>query len=415
MGKSSISGSVRQPAAEADLAKLPHVVRAMEWFGRNLSWITAEQIAITEIPAPPFAEANRAAYVAKLLAAAGLKVRTDDLGNVVGEWPGATSREVVLVMAHLDTVFPAGTDVCVRREGPILRAPGISDNGVGLASLAALARAITESHITTRRTIAFAADVGEEGDGNLRGVRSLVEEYGLRLKAAIAVDGASTDYVITQALAARRIEIIVTGPGGHSWSDFGAPNPINALARGISRALQIHVPASPRTTFNVGKIEGGNQVNTIPARALIKLDIRSEQEKEITRVEAALVEAIRLGVHEENAAAKARRMTPGRERASLEMQVNLLGVRPGGDLAANSALLSALHEAERHLGIRSTPERASTDANIPLSLGIPAISMGAGGRAGGAHTLGEWYDPTGREIGLQRVLLTLLGVAGIER
>jgi tripeptide aminopeptidase len=400
------------PAAE--IASDPRVARALEWLARNVSWVTEEQIRITEIPAPPFDEARRAAHVSKLLACAGLQIRSDDLGNKIGEWPG-TNRDVVLLTAHLDTVFPAGTEVRVRRENGMLRAPGISDNGVGLASLVALARAIAESRIETRRTLAFAADVGEEGDGNLRGVRGLVEEYGARLKAMIAVDGASTEYVITQALAARRLEIVVNGTGGHSWSDFGTPNPINALARGISRFLQVHLPASPRTTFNIGKIEGGNQVNTIPARALIKVDIRSEQEKEIGRVESALLDAIRAGLADENAAsAKGRKAGSPRDRG-LDMQVNLLGIRPGGELAPNSPLLAAVNEADRYLGTRSTPERASTDANIPLSLGIPAISMGAGGRAGGAHTLGEWYDPAGREIGLQRLLLTVLGIAGIEK
>jgi tripeptide aminopeptidase len=402
-----------QPAAE--IVRDSRVARALEWLTRNVSWVTEEHIRITEIPAPPFGEAQRAAHVSKLLACAGLEVRSDNLGNTIGEWPSTTNREVVLLTAHLDTVFPAGTEVRVRRENGILRAPGISDNGVGLASLVALARAIAESRIKTRRTLAFAADVGEEGDGNLRGVRGLVEEYGPRLKAMIAVDGASTEYVITQALAARRIEIVVNGAGGHSWSDFGIPNPINALARGISRFLQVHLPASPRTTFNIGKIEGGNQVNTIPARALIKVDIRSEQEKEIGRVESALLDAIRAGLADENAAsAKGRKAGSLRDRV-LDMQVNLLGIRPGGELAPNSPLLAAVNEADRHLGTRSTPERASTDANIPLSLGIPAISMGAGGRAGGAHTLGEWYDPAGREVGLQRLLLTVLGIAGIEK
>jgi acetylornithine deacetylase/succinyl-diaminopimelate desuccinylase-like protein len=413
---STPTASLRPASPAAEFARDARVGHALHWFFRNLAWIASEQIAITQIPAPPFCEAQRGAYLAKLFESANLRVRTDELGNVVGEWAGETSREVVLLMAHLDTVFPAGTEVRVRRENGLLRAPGISDNGVGLASLAALARALTESRIRTRRTVVFAADVGEEGDGNLRGVRNLVEEYGSRLKAVIAVDGASTDYVITKALAARRIEIAVTGPGGHSWSDFGAPNPINALARGIATALQIQVPANPRTTFNVGKIEGGNQVNTIPARASIKMDIRSEHEKEIGRMEAALIGAIRSGVAEENAASvRARKAAPSCRTATLEMQVTLLGVRPGGALEPDSPLLAALNDAERYLGIRSTPERASTDANIPLSLGIPAISIGAGGRAGGAHTLGEWYDPAGREVGLQRLLLTVLGVAGLER
>ncbi len=243
---STLAPSVKPPSPVAEFTRDARVANALNWFSHNLPWIASEQIAITQIPAPPFCEGQRGAYLAKLFESANLHVRTDDLGNVIGEWAGATTREVVLLMAHLDTVFPAGTDVRVRRENGILRAPGISDNGVGLASLAALARAFAESRINTRRTVVFAADVGEEGDGNLRGVRSLVEEYGSRLKAVIAVDGASTDYVITQALAARRIEIAVTGPGGHSWSDFGAPIRSmrwRAVSRGLCRSRCRQIPA----------------------------------------------------------------------------------------------------------------------------------------------------------------------------
>jgi tripeptide aminopeptidase len=414
-GKHQIAQSGASGSAVNDLVRDERVKSAMDWLVKNVAWVTDEQARITEIPAPPFKEAERAAYMKKALAAIGLRVRTDDVGNVIGDLAGTSGNEIVLITAHMDTVFPEGTDVHVKRERENLYAPGISDNGAGLAALLGVARAICETKIGNRRTIIFAADVGEEGEGNLRGIRKLVEQYGTKLSAVIALDGASTDYVVTQALASRRIEIILTGPGGHSWTDFGAPNPIDALARGIARFLKtIEVPGSPRTTFNIGEIEGGGSVNSIPARAAIKVDIRSEQERDISRVETALRDAIKSGIAEEMAASNARGVaTAG--AAGIEMQLKLLGARPGGDLAAGSALLQSVMDADRFLGNRSRMERSSTDANIPLSEGIPAISIGGGGTAGGAHTLGEWFDPAGRELGLKRVLLTVLSAAGVEK
>jgi acetylornithine deacetylase/succinyl-diaminopimelate desuccinylase-like protein len=414
-GKHQIAQSGASGSVVNDLVRDERVKSAMEWLTKNVSSITEEQARITEIAAPPFKEAERAAYMKKALAGIGLRVRTDEVGNVVGELAGTSENEIVLITAHMDTVFPEGTDVHVKRERGMLYAPGISDNGAGLATLLGVARAISESKVANRRTIIFAADVGEEGEGNLRGIRRLVEDYGKKLSAVIALDGASTDYVVTQALASRRIEIILSGPGGHSWTDFGAPNPIDALARGIARFLKtIEVPGSPRTTFNIGEIEGGGSVNSIPARAAIKVDIRSEQERDISRVEAALRDAIKSGMQEEMAASNARGVaTAG--AAGIEMQLKLLGSRPGGDLVAGSPLLQSVMDADRFLGNRSRMERSSTDANIPLSEGIPAISIGGGGTAGGAHTLGEWFDPAGREMGLKRVLLTVLSAAGVEK
>jgi len=414
-GKHQIAQSGAAGSAVNDLVRDERVKSAMDWLVKNVAWVTDEQTRITEIAAPPFKETERALYMKKALAAIGLRVRADEVGNVIGELAGTSENEIVLITAHMDTVFPEGTDVHVKRERGNLYAPGISDNGAGLAALLGVARAISETKIANRRTIIFAADVGEEGEGNLRGIRKLVEEYGKKLTAVIALDGASTDYVVTQALASRRIEIILTGPGGHSWTDFGTPNPIDALARGIARFLKtIEVPGSPRTTFNIGEIEGGGSVNSIPARAAIKVDIRSEQERDISRVETALRDAIKSGIQEEMAASNARGVaTAG--AAGIEMQLKLLGARPGGDLAAGSPLLQSVMDADRFLGNRSRTERSSTDANIPLSEGIPAISIGGGGTAGGAHTLGEWFDPEGREMGLKRVLLTLLSAAGVEK
>jgi acetylornithine deacetylase/succinyl-diaminopimelate desuccinylase-like protein len=396
-----------RPAPSIQLADNPEVRSALAWFARNLAAINEQQIRLTEIPAPPFQEAQRAAALKSLLASAGLEVQIDSTGNVIGELRGATEKEIVVLSAHLDTVFPPSTEVKVRHEGDRLLAPGISDNGTGLAALISIARACHEAHIKPRRTILFVADVGEEGEGNLRGMRALIDAYKPKLKAVIVLDGSGTDHVTTKALASRRVEATISGPGGHSWSDFGMPNPINALVRASVRFINTRVPASPRTTFNLGQIEGGTSVNSIPYEAKLKVDIRSESEDELIKLEAALRECIAAGVRDEMESAR------DRTKGKLEWKVELLGSRPGGELAAHSPLLAALRAADEYVGNQSRIERSSTDANVPLSNGIDAISIGAGGTGGGAHSLHEWYEPTGREMGLKRGLLTLLGVSGL--
>ncbi len=406
-----IQNFTRKMAAAAlqDDARVAHV---LEFLRADASATTDEQVRITEIPAPPFHEGARAAYMKKLLSAAGLRVEIDGTGNVIGEYAGA-SQDIVMLAAHMDTVFPAGTNVSVKREGGRLLAPGISDNGTGLAALVVIARALREAKVKTNNTILFVADVGEEGEGNLRGMRALVDAYKKRLKYVIALDGSATEYVTTAALASRRVEISITGPGGHSWSDFGTPNPIHALGRGIGRFVAARVPESPRTSFNIGEIEGGTSVNSIPARAQMKVDLRSESDMELGKIESFLRDSVQSGIDEEMAAARDRGMAGG--TTTLDLKISVLGVRPAGELPENSPLLAALLAADTRLGNRSRRERSSTDANIPLSVGIPAISIGAGGRSGGAHTTEEWFEPTGRELGLQRVALTLLAVAGLEQ
>jgi len=406
--RSAAPSHARRLAAGPRLAESVQVRAALEWFDRNLSWINDAQARLTEIPAPPFQEEARASAVSELLSESGLPARVDKIGNVIGELRGATENEIVMLSAHLDTVFPAGTDVKVHRNGNRMTAPGISDNGSGIAALVAIARALEFAHIKPERTLLLVGNVGEEGEGNLRGMRELVETYGKKLKAVVVLDGSGTDHVTTKALASRRLEAMITGPGGHSWSDFGMPNPINALIRGSMRFINTKVPANPRTTFNLGQIEGGTSVNSVPYEAKIKVDIRSENEEELRRLEAALRDSIAAGVRDE--------MEPPRDRSkgALEWKVELLGSRPGGELSPDSPLLAALRTADEFIGNQSRTERSSTDANIPLSLGIDAISIGAGGTGGGAHSLQEWYDAAGREAGLKRALLTVLGIAGLE-
>jgi len=405
--RSSLARHATRPAPPTQLAENAQVRAAMAWFAPNLKWINDQQARLTEIPAPPFQEGQRAAAVKALLSASGLNVQIDAAGNVIGELPGLHEKEVVVLSAHLDTVFPAGTDVKVRRDGNRMLAPGISDNGTGLAALAAIARAIHDAQIKPQRTIFFVANVGEEGEGNLRGMRALVDSYHDRLKAVIVLDGAGTDHVTTIALASRRLEVVINGPGGHSWSDFGMPNPINALVRGSVRFINTKVPASPRTTFNLGQIDGGTSVNSIPYEAHLKVDVRSESEDELARLESALRECIAAGVRDEMESSR------DRSRGKLEWKVEVIGSRPGGELAADSPLLAALRAADVIVANESRIERSSTDANVPLALGIDAISIGAGGDGGGAHSLQEWYDPAGRELGLKRALLTLLGIADV--
>jgi len=397
-------------ATEDSIEKLAQdsgCVRAFDWIDKNSDWVTQQQIRLNEIPAPEFGEAARGELLKKLFESAGLKVRTDKTGNVIGERPGSDAKGVILLTAHLDTVFPAGTDVRVKRNGTRLDAPGISDNGAGLAALVGLARALSESRMRTMKTIVLAGDVGEEGEGNLRGIRALVESYGPRLSAVIAVDGASTDHITTQGVASRRFEVSVAGPGGHSWSDFGAPNPITALARGIVKFSSVQVPDEPRTSYNFGLIEGGTSVNSIPARAAVKIDLRSEDESELNQLESALRSAMQAGMREEISANHA-------QDDALEMKIRSLGARPAGKLPDDSPLLNTLRNVDRYLGNRSRLERSSTDANIPLSLGIPAVALGGGGKGSGSHTLAEWYDPLGREMGLKRLLLTTLALAGVQ-
>ena len=405
--RSSVVTSITRASRTSSLATQPQVREAMNWLDRNLDWTTAQQIRLTEIPAPSFQEQKRAQVVKEILSAEGLPVFTDNVGNVIAELRGVQDNDVVMLTAHLDTVFPAGTEIKVRREGDRLLAPGISDNGTGLAGLLAVARAIQVAKIKPQRTILFAANVGEEGEGNLRGMRALVDEYRSKLRSVIVLDGSGIDYVTTKALASKRMEVVITGPGGHSWSDFGMPNPINAMVRGAVRFINTKVPSVPRTTFNLGQIEGGTSVNSIPYEAKLKVDLRSESEDEITRMENALRDCMAAGVKDEMDNSR------DRSRGKLEWKIDLIGSRPGGELAPDSPLLAALRAADDALGNKSRNERSSTDANIPLSMGIQAISIGAGGNGAGAHSLQEWYDPADRAVGLKRVLLTLLGVAGV--
>jgi acetylornithine deacetylase/succinyl-diaminopimelate desuccinylase-like protein len=338
-----------------------------------------------------------------------VNVRRDAIGNVLGERPGSDPEHIVLLTAHMDTVFPADTDIEIRREGNRWVGPGIADNGAGLTALLTFARALNEAQLRTSATLLFAANVGEEGEGDLRGMRAMFADAALRrrVRSVIAIDGTGAERLTAKALGSKRYQIVVRGPGGHSWADFGLPNPIHALARAISRLTATPLPAQPRTILNIGEIEGGTSVNAIPYRASIKVDIRSEAESEIARLESELLRAVAEGVAEENASARA-------QSAMLTIESKIIGHRPAGELPANARIVEVFQAVDTHLGIKTSLQRSSTDANIPISLGIEAVAVGGGGRSGASHSLGEWYSPEGRELGLKRILLALALLAGVE-
>lgn len=401
-------GAAENPAEF--LEQHPSIRRAIEFFQQEAEWILEQQIRLTSIPAPPFQEQERARYMEEQFHSLGLEnVRMDSIGNVIGELPGSNSDHIVLLSAHIDTVFPAGTPIEVRREGDRWVAPGIADNGAGVAALLAVARAAVVSRLRTQATLMFVANVGEEGEGNLRGMQALFADPALRrrVQAAIALDGSSQERLTTMALGSRRFHVIVRGPGGHSWADFGLPNPIHALGRTIRKLTEVPVPSQPRTAFNVGQVEGGTAVNAIPFSASMKVDIRSEAESEIDRLDQALRKALAESVAEENAWAR----TKG---AELEFEVKVIGQRPTGELRSSARIAEVFRAVDSHLGIRTQVQRSSTDANVPISLGIEAVQVGGGGRSGASHSLREWYDPKGRTQGLKRILLAAAILAGVK-
>ncbi|HEV8485976.1 MAG TPA: M20/M25/M40 family metallo-hydrolase [Blastocatellia bacterium] len=393
-----------------DLLSTPPIGQAFHFIDQSQQEVTEELIRICEIPAPPFKEEARAAYIKRRFEEIGLeRVRTDPEGNVIAERSGCSSGPSVVVSAHLDTVFPEGTDVQVRREGRRLCAPGISDNTCGLVSLIAIARALDTGRIETEGPIYFVATVGEEGEGNLRGVRYLFTEgaFSRGVDAFISLDGPGLERITQRALGSRRYRVTITGQGGHSWGDFGIVNPVHALGRAIARFAAYPAPVSPRTSYNVGVIEGGSSVNAIPELASMTVDMRSVSSDEIDKLEAYLQRVVDLAVREENS----QRAMSG---TSLTYHIEQVGNRPSGETPLESTIVQAAIECSRALGIEPRLDCSSTDSNIPISLGIPAITIGVGGVSNNCHSLTEWYEPLGRELGLKRLLLLTVAMAGVK-
>ena len=388
---------------------------AFAWLHGNPGKIMDWQAQLVAIPAPPFGEQARSEWLAARFAESGLsRVETDAVGNVLGWLPAAnlppeSTGPVVVLSAHLDTVFPAGTPLNPVVDGDRLEAPGACDNGAGVVGMLAIIHALVESKTELPALLLFLGNVGEEGEGDLRGVRHFYNQSALagRIAAHIVLDGAGADTAVTQALGSRRYQVTITGPGGHSFTDAGTPNPIAALVSALATLAQTPLPEEPRTTLNLGTIHGGTSVNSIPESAQASIDFRSTGPEQLLRLEVALHRAVEDAVEHWNALSKA---SPAHDRGQLAFAIDKIGDRPAAQLPGDSPLLDALRAVDRHLGLQTDLRLGSTDANIPLSLGVPALSMGAGGEGGGAHTQAEWYSAKDRDLGLRRVLLLTLAM-----
>jgi acetylornithine deacetylase/succinyl-diaminopimelate desuccinylase-like protein len=397
------------------IAALPQVRSGAAWLRAQEPQFAEWQLELSRIAAPPFGETARGEWLTGLFQQLGLEnVHVDEVGNVLGLRPGAGTHCIAL-SAHLDTVFPAGTPLNVKQHGSRLFGPGISDNGAGVIAMLAIASALRTCNIPHALPILFLGNVGEEGEGDLRGMRHIFSASRFKdlILQTLVLDGAGSDTIVAQALGSRRFEVIVRGPGGHSWSDFGAPNPILVLARAMHEFAQTTIPSSPKTTFNIGVIRGGTSVNSIPESASMRVDIRSTSMAEMQRLESALRLALDHAITEESQMTMERRGITQRRQFGVNSEVVPIGNRPAGELDSNSRILQVMLAVDAHLGNAAYIQRASTDANIPLSLGREAIAIGGGGIGGGAHTLQEWFDCVGRDLGLKRILLALLALAGV--
>jgi tripeptide aminopeptidase len=408
----------------ATLASDPRVHQAFGWLHLHEPQLRRWQLEFLAIPAPSFAEAERARWFRDRFEELGLyHPHIDAEGNALAELGGpelhgtgsaenTPDAPVLLLSAHLDTVFPVDTDCTPGTDEPLagpIRGPGACDNGAGLTALLGLAAALQHAAIAPACTILFCANAGEEGEGDLRGMRHLftASPYAQSIRAAIALEGSGATTVVDRALGSRRLRVTISGPGGHSWADAGRPNPILALASALLASANLPLPGNPRTTLNCGVIRGGTSVNSIPESASADLDLRSTSSLQLDRTELAILHTLTASVEAGN------RDGSGPIQLPLQLQVARIGDRPAAALPATSALAASLRAVDRHLHLETDARIGSTDANLPLSLGVPALAIGAGGSGGGIHTLAEWYDPTGRDLALRRILLLLLDLCAL--
>ncbi|HEY3836445.1 MAG TPA: M20/M25/M40 family metallo-hydrolase [Bryobacteraceae bacterium] len=363
----------------------------------------ASQVAIAEIPAPTFHEGDKARHMAGEFRRIGLKnVEIDHQGNVLG-WREGQVQDTFVLAAHLDIAFAPGVDTKVRKEGGRWHGPGLADDSRGLADLLTIAQAMNDAGIKTHLTMLFVANVGEEGNGDLNGVRYLFKEspYRDRLKAFISIDGIGSTRIVNQGTGVKRYQVTIHGPGGHSYGNFGRPSAIHAAGRIIDHMADMEVPSSPKTTFNVGRISGGTSVNAIAENCWFEVDLRSEDPGALDKIEMKFLQAVRVGIEEENKARAA-------SQTSVKAETKLIGNRPAGTTPESSPLVQAAESAITTLGQKAALSISSTDANLPISLGIPAITLGGGGSGGNAHSLNEYYEPAEAWKGPQVVLLTIL-------
>ncbi|HZO57071.1 MAG TPA: M20/M25/M40 family metallo-hydrolase [Bryobacteraceae bacterium] len=389
--------------AQDALLQRPDVRKALAFLEANHERHLAKQVQIAEIAAPTFHEAERGKFLAEEFRKLGLaRVETDAQGNVLG-WREGESPETLVIAAHLDIAFAPGVNVKVRKEGGRWYGPGLADDSRGLAALLAIVEAMNDAAPRTRRTLLFVANVAEEGLGDLAGVKYLFQNgpHRDRLKAFISIDGTNPARIANGGTGVKRYRITLRGPGGHSYGNFGRPSPIHAAARATAQLADLEVPASPKTTFNVGRINGGTSVNAIAEECWFEVDLRSEDPGQLDKIELALMSAVRLGVEAENT----KRAPSG---AKVSAETKLVGMRPAGKTDEGNALVKSAAWSARALGFTPEFRIGSTDSNLPMSLGIPAVTLGGGGRSDNAHSLNEWFEPAGAWKGPQMVLLTLL-------
>jgi len=390
------------------LAADRRVHRAFHWLHIHELQLRQWQLEMLAIPAPPFGEAVRAAWFIERFHTLGLtNIHLDTEGNALATLPGLQPapsepwaldpKPSILLSAHLDTVFPPTTDCTPSEDGPRILGPGACDNAAGLTAQLAIAAAMQYAELTPACPIIFAANVGEEGPGDLRGMRHIFSDSH-NIAAAIALEGSGNATVVDRALGSRRFRITLSGPGGHSWADAALPNPIFALSEALAAISRLELPRAPRTTLHCGTISGGTSVNSVPESATADLDLRSVSPAQLDLSETHVLATIRSAIDAVNA------RTPN----PLRLELARIGDRPAAALAPDSSLFTSLRAVDRHLNIATDTRIGSTDANLPLSLGIPALAIGCGGTSGGIHTLNEWHDPTGRTLALRRILLLLL-------
>jgi acetylornithine deacetylase/succinyl-diaminopimelate desuccinylase-like protein len=399
------AAGVASAQTPAEILAKPAVQQAMQVIKDSESHFVDEQIRLCEIAAPPFHEDTRAAEVAKLFKSAGLEnVRIDKAGNVLGDRPGAQPHPHLVLAAHLDTVFPAGTDVHVIRTGNVLKGPGIGDDCRGLAAVLSVIHAMNESHLKTTGSLTFVADVGEEGLGDLRGMKEL---FGTTMKDQIddfiSIEPGTADRITNSGVGSYRYKVTFNGPGGHSFGAFGLANPIGALGRAVAHIDAIQVPTDPKTTFNEGVVGGGTSVNAIPFEAWFEFDERSGDIHALDAVDAKFKAAVQQGLDEENAR--------WNNKGKLTVKFETLGIRPPGQTDPNSPICQTAAASIAALGFgNASYGEGSSDSNVPMHLGIPAITIGGGGRDAGAHSLNETDDVTDSWKGPQNALLIVLSL-----
>ncbi len=388
----------------AQLSSDATVRAAMEAARRNEPRTLDLQTRLCEIPAPPFQEAVRGQEVKRLFQELGLRdVRVDAAGNVIGVRPGKSARPNLVFAAHLDTVFPPGTNVKVTRQGETLKAPGIGDNCRGLAVMLAVIRALDDARVETPGAITFVADVGEEGLGDLRGMKGLfLDSLKGQIDKFISVDGAGLD-ITHIGVGSNRYKVTFKGPGGHSYGAFGMANPIHAMGRAIAKIDALKVPRQPKTTFNVGRVGGGASINAIPFEAWMEVDLRSADPAALQSLDTRFNAAIQQAVTEEN--------TRWHNRGPVSASAELVGVRPAGRTAQDSPIVQTALAVSRAMQIEEALREGSTDSNVPMNLHIPAITIGGGGTGTAAHSLTETFDATESWRGTGRALLLAIALA----